>query len=216
MRKICAIPALLLLALLPESPAVAQFVGIPTTVTQLPTCTSGRNGRIWIVRDGQSMVDCSVGGASPGTIAVCVCSNLTFVPLAAATVEDLSASYVPITKAGQQTLTASGAGNDFTGTVADDWILSIADDYSAACVDYLVSPTTSAVFDVAAGADELTIATGVSTFTGMARLTPQATPPAACGAGTEGGLYLDSDTHLLCVCNATGWVQVADGTTGCS
>ena len=35
-------------------------------------------------------------------------------------------------------------------------------------------------------------------------------------AGTEGTLYLDSDTHLLCVCNATGYVQVADGTTGCS
>lgn len=52
--------------------------------------------------------------------------------------------------------------------------------------------------------------------TAILRLEPKATPPVACAAGTEGGLYLDSDTHLLCVCNATGWVQVADGTTGCS
>lgn len=118
MKKLCALPILLLLAILPEAPAVAQFVGIPTTVAQLPTCTAGRNGRIWIVRDGQSMVDCSVGGANPGTIAVCVCSNLTFVPLAAATVEDLAASYVPLSAAEQSIVgTSSVQIGDGSGAV---------------------------------------------------------------------------------------------------
>lgn len=63
---------------------------------------------------------------------------------------------------------------------------------------------------------EFTLASNSVTLYGAFRLTPFSAPPVACAGGTEGALYMDSDTHLLCVCNGTGWVQVADGTTGCS
>jgi len=40
-----------------------------------------------------------------------------------------------------------------------------------------------------------------------------------CNSPKNFGLVTDATnatTHLLCVCNASAWVQVADGSTGCS
>lgn len=83
MRKLSALPILLLLALLPDA-AGAQFVGIPTTIAQLPTCNAGRHGRIWVVRDAVGNDDCAVGGGTDA--AVCLCSSGSFVAIIAASV----------------------------------------------------------------------------------------------------------------------------------
>lgn len=202
-------------------------------------------------------------------------------------------SYVPVTKAGQQTMSATGATNDITFSATDDIIFAAGGDdfvvnltpdtgdafvveagapgangfdifaadndlllttYDATRSSFLevnsggidaapatgtyfaadvgggtnelhvteasvaLSPTTSVAVDVAGGVDELGVSDKVVSVaaTAMLRLVQQATPPATCEAGTEGGLYLDADTHLLCVCNASAWVQIADGSTGCS
>ncbi len=110
--------------------------------------------------------------------------------------------------AGAVTVTAVGATNDVTLTAADDVIL--------AATDALTATGATATVNAGGGAVELSLAAGSTTVIGAFMITKSAAPPVACAAGTEGTLYLDSDTHLLCVCNATGYVQVADGTTGCS
>ena len=51
---------------------------------------------------------------------------------------------------------------------------------------------------------------------GSLRLKPRATIPIACAAGTEGTVYLDSDTHKPCYCNGTNYVLFSDDTTTCS
>jgi len=117
--------------------------------------------------------------------------------------------------AGAVTVTAVGATNDVTLTAADDVIFAATDDTTVAGDQFAVN-TTTAVVDAGGGADEITVAAASTVFIGLVQITKAAAPPVACAAGVEGGLYVDSDTHLLCVCNATGWVQVADGTTGCS
>lgn len=258
--------------------AISAEAQTKRTVANLPTtaCTAGNiEGRFFIVTDADTLADCTSGGGT--SVALCICDGGSFIPLAGTTVADMAGSYVPLTKAGQQTMTATGAGNDITFTSPDDiffvtgvgqsfdvdggaagadgfdvalgnggiaiyeWDASAANDakldMGGGEIDLSigsgpeVTVTAGAVLltgatsiagtlavDAAGGVDELGVSDKVVSVaaTVMLRLVPQATPPAACAAGTEGGLYLDSDTHLLCVCDATGWVQVADGTTGCS
>lgn len=70
------------------------------------------------------------------------------------------------------------------------------------------------------GADDLSVnvsGSGVGTVNlTRARIVPSAAPPVTCAAGTEGALYVDSDTHKLCYCNGSGWVLASDDSTGCS
>lgn len=104
-------------------------------------------------------------------------------------------SFAVTTTAGAVTLTAGGTTEDISLISVDQVII-----------------------DGAGGSDEVVIDDDTVTIHAEAllRLTPSSAPPVACAAGTEGGLYFDSDTHLLCACNASAWVQVADGSTGCS
>lgn len=47
---------------------------------------------------------------------------------------------------------------------------------------------------------------GVWYFEDALRLKPRSAPPVTCGsANTEGALYMDSDSHELCVCDGTSW-----------
>lgn len=119
------------------------------------------------------------------------------------------------TTAGAIGLTAGGTTQDITLTSVDDVILAATDDTTIAG-DALGVNTTSAVIDAGGGADEVTITAASTVVVGLLQITKASAPPAACAAGTEGGLYFDSDTHVLCACNASAWVQVADGSTGCS
>ena len=141
--------------------------------------------------------------------------------------------------AGAITVTAVGATNDVTLTAADDVILAPTDALTATVGGAAAVTTTAGaitltaggttqdislisvdqvIIDGAGGSDEVVIDDDTVTIHAEAllRLTPSSAPPVACAAGTEGGLYFDSDTHLLCACNASAWVQVADGSTGCS
>lgn len=61
-----------------------------------------------------------------------------------------------------------------------------------------------------------TVSGTTGTFTGAFKLAGAAAPPVACAAGTAGTIYYDSDVNELCVCNASGYVQIDDMTTGCS
>lgn len=61
-------------------------------------------------------------------------------------------------------------------------------------------------------------ATGTVLLGTLARIVPSSAPPVACAAGTEGTIYVDSDIHKACICNATNYVLMNDDTTttGCS
>lgn len=141
--------------------------------------------------------------------------DLTAVAAAGVTITATAGTMALASSAGAITVTAVGATNDVTLTAADDVILAATDDTTVAGDAFGVN-TTTAVIDAGGGADEISVAAASTTFVGLVRITQAAAPPVACAAGVEGGLYVDSDTHLLCICNASAWVQVADGSTGCS
>lgn len=131
--------------------------------------------------------------------------------------------FVVTPAAGSSIINAVGAGEDVSLVAADDVILSPTDDLTLNATDDTTVAgdafgvnTTTAVIDAGGGADEISVAAGSTVFIGLVQITKASAPPVACAAGYEGGLYVDSDTHLLCVCNASAWVQVADGSTGCS
>lgn len=96
--------------------------------------------------------------------------------------------------------------------------VSLVDLLASVVATVTFNPSTGFVVDAAGGADELTIATASTTITGAFKLTASTAPPVACAAGTEGTVYVDSDIHKLCICNATDYVLANDDstTTGCS
>lgn len=247
----------LALAALALSPHLArgQSLLIPEQILRIKAanlvCNAANDGKLYRAFDQSAADDCDTTGG--GTVsALCLCDNLSFVPLVT-TATDLAA-YVPVTKAGQQALTATGAGNDIKLTAADTIVLSIAGLSSLVASSggdnfvLFTSGATNSELNISAGNDADGLDTAAlslyseddaATFTmelsntgpklsaeqstGLVtvsragfRISPTAAPTVACAGGTEGTLYLDSDTHLLCVCNGTGYVQVADGTTACS
>lgn len=121
------------------------------------------------------------------------------------------------TTAGAIGLTAGGATQDITLTSVDDVILAATDDTTVAGDQFAVN-TTTAVIDAGGGADEISVAAGATTLLGQLVLPIASAPPAACGAGTKGSIYYDSDINKLCLCNGTNYVLVNDDstTTGCS
>jgi len=66
------------------------------------------------------------------------------------------------------------------------------------------------------GTSELTLGTTTGGNTTLVlksvRYVPQASPPVACGAGSEGTQYYDT-SHALCICGASAWINLtpADG-----
>lgn len=227
----------------------AQIISRTRTFSQLGTCS--KDGEIKIITDAASAGTCAGGGTS---LAACWCdlgtASWISTPLPAAAL----GSYVPVTKAGQQTITATGVDNDITLTAPDTIVLSIAGLSSLVASSggdnfaLFTSGATNSELNISAGNDADGLDTAAlslyseddaATFTmelsntgpklsaeqstGLVtvsragfRISPTAAPTVACAGGTEGTLYLDSDTHLLCVCNGTGYVQVADGSTACS
>lgn len=55
-------------------------------------------------------------------------------------------------------------------------------------------------------------AAGIVRIQDALRLTPVASPPAACAAGTEGAIYSD-DSHALCWCDASAWQKISGAGT---
>lgn len=189
------------------------------------TCASGSwaIAEVAAVTDLSAYLPVSATTAAPVVIQVSGAGNdvsliasddVILTPTDALTVASGGAASITTT-AGAIGLTAGGTTQDITLTSVDDVILAATDDTTVAGDQFAVN-TTTAVIDAGGGADEITVAAGSTVFVGLVQITKAASPPVACAAGYEGGLYVDSDTHLLCVCNASAWVQVADGSTGCS
>lgn len=183
------------------------------TVATLPTCNAALFGAIASVTDGNGATDCTTGAST--TDVACECNGSAWAARYTGAAD--TSAYVLKTAAAQQSVTASGAGNDVTLTAADDVILAATDDTTVAGDQFAVN-TTTAVIDAGGGADEVTVAAGSVTLTGSLILPIASAPPAACSSGTKGTIYYDSDINKLCVCNATDYVLVDDATTttGCA
>lgn len=142
----------LAIAALALSPHLArgQSLLIPEQILRIKAanlvCNANTEGKMYRVVDASSLGDCDTTGG--GTVsALCLCDNLSFVPIAVDT--DLAASYVPVTKNGQQSVSATGAGNDVTVNAADDVILVPTDALT-------VTPGGAAAITTTAGAITLT------------------------------------------------------------
>jgi hypothetical protein len=159
----------------------------------------------------------AVGLTAGGTtqdITLTSVDDVIFVPTDALTAT-VGGAVAITTTAGAVGLTAGGTTEDITLTSVDDVILAATDDTTIAGDAFGVN-TTSAIIDAGAGADELTVTAGVSTFTGSLIIPISATVPVACAAGSKGTIYYDSDLNELCVCNATDYKQIDDMSTTCS
>lgn len=95
-----------------------------------------------VIVDASTTYDCDTTGGGT-TSAVCICDSGV---LRGAVIEDIE-SYVLITLADQQSISATGAGNDVTLNAADDVILLPADDFR-------VTPTAGSSIINAVGAGE--------------------------------------------------------------
>lgn len=194
------------------------------TMTQLAgdlstACAAGNiTYQLVIVTDAASSTDCSTGSGDGTTPSVCWCIDGAFAALSAATSADLS-GYVLITKAGQQAITATGAGNDITLTAADDVILASTDALTITAASGTVAATTTFAIDAAGGTDELGIAEGLVGLMGINFYGAHMGPTAlgvTCDAGAAGDFYYDTETELeMCFCNATNWVKFSDASTQC-
>lgn len=208
MKMKTLLAALAVTALFASAPAWAQA---RKTIANFPTaaCTAGNiENRVFIATDALSLADCGTGGGTGS--ALCICEGGSFISLSGTTVADMAGSYVLITKAGQQAITASGAGNDFTGTVADDWILAITDDYSASAQDYNYTATgtstlTAPVFAVAASTSAL-VTTPKLSVSGQYEFAVTNVTVADDAAGTKpAGVTPITTPYATCTCNdATG------------
>lgn len=121
MKKLITAFAILALTL-----STGAFAQVKRTVAKLPTaaCTAGNiENNLFIVTDGDDASDCTSGGGTAA--ALCICDGGVFVPVSSVIAGDLS-DYVPVTKAGQQSITATGAGNDITFTAPDTIVFAIA------------------------------------------------------------------------------------------
>ncbi len=141
----------LALALL-ATPLLAQSALIPEQILRIKAtslvCNANTEGKMYRVIDASSLGDCDTTGG--GTVsALCLCDNLSFVPIAVDT--DLAASYVLVTKAGQQSVTASGAGNDVSLVAADDVIFTPTDALTATVGGAAAVTTTAGNITLTAG-----------------------------------------------------------------
>lgn len=207
---------------------------------ELPPCTATAKAqnRMFLVRDCTTTVSC----ASTGTeAALLVCDGTEYRAVNATGDGVALADYVLITKAGQQSITATGAGNDVSVASSDDIILNPTDALTATVGGAAAVTTTAGaitltaggttedisaisvdqvIFDGAGGADELIIDDD-EVLVGAAaafRLAIAAAPPVACASGTKASMYYDSDINKVCICNGTNYVLANDDstTTGCS
>lgn len=125
MRQLVSLFSLLAMALVAQPSAAAGGPHsyqrkIPRTLAAFPTCGDLNDGDLVIVTDASSDADCdAIPEANPlnWVSALCVCDGGA--RRAVYTAPDLSA-YVPVTKAGPQSITATGADNDITLSAADD------------------------------------------------------------------------------------------------
>lgn len=226
--KLAACFALALLFLLPaprlfgagEASIILQDLVKVADLLALP-CNADRNGQIKMVSDGDDATDCATGGGS--TLVFCSCSAaasewVQFGTLLGISDAETIGDYVLITKAGQQAITATGAGNDITLTAADDIILAATGDLTFSGAAGTVAVTTTFAIDAGGGTDELGIAEGLVGLMGINFYGAHTGPTAlgvTCNAGAEGDFFYAVNAVEMCFCNGTGWVKFSDATTAC-
>lgn len=133
--------ALFLPAQLAAAPVRTQ-TAIDFVLAEQSGCSVTPESYLLVIVNASSVYDCdSTGGGTAS--AICICDGGS---IRGAVVEDVE-SYVLITLAGQQAITASGAGNDVTLNAADDVILLPGDDFR-------VTPTAGSAIINAVGAGE--------------------------------------------------------------
>ena len=207
------------------------------TVATLPTCNAALFGAIASITDGAGATDCTTGAST--TDVACECNGSAWAARYTGAAD--TSAYVLKTAAAQQSVTASGAGNDVTLTASDDVILAPTDALTGT-VGGAVAITTTAgaitltaggttqdislvsvdqvVIDGAGGDDELVIDDDevLVAATAAFRVAIASAPPVACASGTKATLYYDSDINKMCICNGTNYVLMNDDstTTGCS
>lgn len=125
-------------------------------VADLPVCNADRLGQIFMINDGSDSTDCATGGGS--SLAFCSCDgSAPWVQLGTLLAISDSASlssYVLITKAGQQSITATGAGNDITLTTSasgDDLIFAAGDALAVTTGGAAAITTTAGAITLTAG-----------------------------------------------------------------
>lgn len=169
----------------------------------------GPNGDTLVVESGGTAQVASGGTLQVDSGATFTISGSSFAP----------SSYVPITTAGASTITSTGATTEavvLTMTAGEEsagW--TITTDATGGTTGSL-GINGAALTYAANGSTVLTYSNSTFSFTNGVQAVGTATPPVACSAGTAGTIYYDSDVNELCVCNASGYVQIDDMTTGCS
>jgi len=117
------------------------------TVATLPTCNAALFGAIASITDGAGATDCTTGAST--TDVACECNGSAWAARYTGTAD--TSAYVLITAAAQQSVTASGAGNDVTLTAADDVILVPADALTATVGGAVAVTTTAGAITLTAG-----------------------------------------------------------------
>lgn len=183
------------------NPWLAEKNGQSILKAELPPCTADgpAQNRAFTVRDCTTKISC----ASTGTETVrMVCDGTTWRALnATATAVDLG-DYVLITKAGQQTRTATGAGNDITDTATDN-IDDIANDYTGTFAATWAVTAPAATFTASTSMTDVTPIHGIS---GVYERSVANVTVADDAAGTKPAAVIPITTDFVtCTCNdATG------------
>lgn len=242
MKRLTALFALL--ALIALSPPLAAAGGphgyqkrIAKTLAAFPSCGTLNEGELVVVIDASSNSDCDAEPEEDRELwmpAVCVCHG--GVRHAIFTVADLSA-YVPVTKNGQQTITATGTGNGIDLTAADKVTaaapggfeisgpvlvgLGSEDDSKILGVDgsQVLMDCVSGICSISVSAGDVMLLssnTGCVKIQGVNQCGADATAPYTCSGGSSPlGYYTDTSGPDLCYCNGSSWSPV-DGVGSCS
>lgn len=161
LKTIIGILAVALLTLYSTAPPVLAAEGQVIIqnlrkVAELPVCNADRLGQIYMISDGSDATDCATGAGS--TLVFCSCDgSAPWVQLGSLLGISDSASlssYVLITKAGQQSITATGSGNDITLTTSasgDDLIFAAGDALAVTTGGAAAITTTAGAITLTAG-----------------------------------------------------------------
>lgn len=139
-------------ALAAENPYLNRQLGKSIARASIPCASSNADNMEFVVRDCASAASCATGGTATAFI---LCDSGTTVYLADSVA--VSDDYVPVTAAAQQSIEATGAGNDITLTTADS-----GDDLLFAAGDAL-AVTTGGAASVITTAGAVTITAGGTT-----------------------------------------------------
>lgn len=145
--------------ILAANPYLNRQLGLSIGRADIPCAAAQANNMEFIVNDCASAASCATGGTATAFI---LCDSGTTVYLAGSVA--VSSSYVPVTAAAQQTLTATGAGNDITLTAADKIVADAGGDInieSATAVNVSGGGAPLLVFGEDSGAASVTSVGGV-------------------------------------------------------